>query len=272
MSFFPAFSYQIAQNTQALTSPSEVEALMKQVELLREANNQLTQSQLQFFKDATTQLTGSFSNFVSTIDLGFALISLLIVISGAILTYFNIDSFKKAQNTIKAVQQEIEGLVRQEFNRSIAQSIERRLEAVERVIEKEEVISSTRVDYLLPHEPAKNSVPDEYKLLENRGFQEIRFREEIQKRDRRLYEVLVLDFVNDFFTDESIIEIIKQVADNLAPTSALVIYINRRLSELDDILKAKKVYFTPANNAVTLMGRVVDAAQMAYALRQGPNP
>lgn len=80
---------------------------------------------------------------------------------------------------------------------------------------------------------------------------------------------MVLDFVNQDFTDDEASAIVEQVADNFSPKSVLVIYIGRRVPAFDNLLKDKNIYYTPANNAVSLMGRVVDSAHMAYALRGG---
>jgi hypothetical protein len=56
---------------------------------------------------------------------------------------------------------------------------------------------------------------------------------------------------------------------NFSPQSVLVIYIGRRVTAFDNLLSKTNIYYTLANNTVTLMARVVDSAHIAYALRGG---
>ncbi len=249
MSFFQVVASFVAQSPRppapTPTPSPDMELLMKQME---------------FLKDANTQLTESFNAFISTINTAFVLIGILLGVLGLVGTFLY-------GKTLSDVKQSAGSLVTQEVNRIVSKTIKERVDYFERVLEREEVIGRVTVDYLLPIEHRPDKSPEECQLLQNRGFQEVKARWFVDQRDRRLWDILVLDFVNHDFTDDDVSAKVKEVADNFSPKSVLVIYIGRRVPALDNLSKNKKIYYTLANNAVSLMGRVVDSAHMAYALR-----
>jgi hypothetical protein len=255
MSFFQVVAPFVAQNprppapTPAPTpTPSpDVELLMKQVE---------------FLKDANTHLTDSFNAFISTINTAFVLVGILLGVLGLVGTFLY-------GKTLSDVKQSAGALVTQEVNRIVSQTIKERVDYLERVLEREEVIGWITIDYLLLTNRRPDNLPEECKLLQNRGFQAVKFRHSLSQSARQARDIVVLDFVNHDFTDDEASTIAEQVMNNFSPQSVLVIYVGRRVPAFDNLLNGKNIYYTLANNTVTLMARVVDSAHIAYALRGG---
>ena len=88
-------------------------------------------------------------------------------------------------------------------------------------------------------------------------------------------DVLVLDFLTKDFSEDERARIISNIISifNQSPVKfTLVIYVpfgNKRLSdELQKLLDDNNIFSTPANLPITLMGRVVDAAHMSYAINK----
>jgi hypothetical protein len=251
MSFFQvvaSFVAQVPRPPAPTSTPSpDVELLMKQME---------------FLKDANTQLTESFNAFVSTINTAFVLIGILLGVLGLV------GSFLYGK-TLSDVKQSAGTLVTQEVNRIVSKTIKERVDYLERVLEREEVIGWMTIDYLLPSNRRPDKFPEECKLLQNRGFATVKFRHSLGERERQARDIVVLDFVNHDFTDDEVSTLAEQVMTNFSPQSVLVIYIGRRVTAFDNLLSKTNIYYTLANNTVTLMARVVDSAHIAYALRGG---
>jgi hypothetical protein len=96
---------------------------------------ELLKSQLQFLQDANTRLTTSFNIFV-------ALISAITGIFVAIAAWF----FKRTLNEAK---QEVDQLVKAEVKRQVATSVKNRVDYLEQVLQREEVLGLVTVDYVL---------------------------------------------------------------------------------------------------------------------------
>jgi hypothetical protein len=221
-------------------------------------------------------LARQFDFFFRAVGLIFTAIAILLTLIGLLTAIFVIVTSWQNKKTLKEAKADIEKSVKRQVNNYIATTIEKRVESLERTLEKEEVIGSTIVKYVVSIEQNNGRKAEEVKLLEQRGFKDVFVRFYPLQRDRKQYDVLVLDFVNKSFTnneekEKEVLDIVKQASENMLPQTALVVYVAGRIEGLDDVLKKKQVYFTPANNAITLMGRVVDAAQMAYALQHGNN-
>lgn len=247
---------------------------------------ELLLKQLEFLKDANTQLAKSFDSFVHSLNIYFAIIVAILGILAGFAGYIFGKSLKESKDIAEdiarrevnrvvsvTITQEVNRIlpalkedIKQEVNRGISETVNRRIEDIERAIDREGIIGSTSINYLLRGNSAE---PKEFNFLKGRGFQDVRFCQEIQQISAR-YNVLVLDFVNQEFTTEQKEEMIAQI--NFLPQSALVIYHPFQPPiplTIFEILNQKQVHYTPANNSVALIGRVVDAAQMAYALRHG---
>ena len=168
---------------------------------------------------------------------------------------------------VNRVLPELKDEIKQEINNNISAIITQRIGDVQRTIEREGLIGSTSIEYIALN---SNSEPEEVNLLKNRSFQAVNFCSNWEQLGNH-YDVLVLDFFTQNFSDEQRLEIVGETINKLSSQSALVIYAppppKGLKPEVFTVLNDNKVYYTPANSAVALIGRVVDAAHMAYALR-----
>lgn len=234
-----------------------LDGLQKEAVQLKQENKQLTESQVQLFQTTTAQMTASYDYFVNMINTQFTIVTVLTAIIALV-----------AGGTLWEIRKKIKDLVEQQVAKSIAEQINKSRQIVERSLEREEVIDRTIVDYILPTDAPVTEATKECQILRKRGFQEVRFCSRLQELAPQTHKIVILDFVNENFQNEDIIRIVEEVSNILSNKSVLVIYINRRVDGLDNFFTDKQIYYTPANNAITLIGRVVDAAQTAYALQQ----
>ncbi|MEQ9671430.1 hypothetical protein [Coleofasciculus sp. G2-EDA-02] len=223
---------------------------------------ELIKQQMEFFKDANSQLTESFNAFIGTLNLAFVLMGIFLGILGIVGTFF----YGKTLNDIK---QSVNNIVDQEVNRIVSQTIRAKVDYLQKVLEREEVIGWITIDYLLPTNQSVRP-PQEFKLLQKRGFQDVKIRYRVPDSRRRSRDILVLDLVNHQLPDSEIVTVINQVIDNLAPTSVLIVYVSGISKPVEELKKGKKVeYYTVANNRISLISAAVNCAYIADALRQG---
>lgn len=257
INFFPFLEQLIAQaaqqvipNNSGLPSVSSVD-----VELLK--------TQIEFLQKANAQMSNSFNSYVSSLYYLIFTVSIGIGLLGAVATYiFNKnlkDSTKIAIETSK-----------REVNYSIRKTVEQEVKFVRRSIDKERIIGITNVNYFLDGE---YSEPNLCKIIRDRGFREVKFYGNLAELNQNC-DVLVLDFITKDFSEDQRARIINNIISIYNSPSvkfALVIYVpfgNKRLSDkLQELLDDNKIFSTPANLPITLMGRVFDAAHMSYALK-----
>ncbi|MBW4582852.1 MAG: hypothetical protein KME42_25065 [Tildeniella nuda ZEHNDER 1965/U140] len=216
----------------------------------------LLQAQLEFFKDANSRLAGSFQSFTTTVNLVLVFLTTVLGILGAI-------AFFLYGKTLKEAKETIETQVRQEVERSISRTLKRRVDNLERVLTREDIVSLVEVDYLLPT-AQEIQLPLEFTLLRDRGFL-IRPRFGLNNY-RPQTDVTVLDLVNCNSSPEDIKKTLTQIKDRLFDRSVLVIYVIGHYPEVNE-LGQKTRYSTPANFTLRLIGTVVDAAYVAHTLR-----
>ena len=221
-------------------------------------------------------LAKQFDFFFRAVGVTFTGIAILLTIIGLLTSIFVIVTSFQNKKSLKDAIAEIDKSVKRQVNTYIVKSIEKRIESLERTVEKEEVIGSTIIKYIESINHNKRETLAEIKLLKQRGFKDVLVDSYPLKRDSKMYDVLVIDFFNRNFAspeekEQEVVNIVEQVIDNLLPQSALVVYVSGYIKGLDNVIKNKQVYFTPANNPVSLIGRVVDSAQMAYALQHSEN-
>ena len=221
-------------------------------------------------------LAKQFDFFFRAVGVTFTAIAILLTLIGLLTSIFVIVTSLQNKKTLKDAKEEIDKSVKRQLQSYIVKSIEQRIESLERTFEKEEVIGSTIIKYVESIENSNEEKAEEVNLLKQRGFKDVFVQSYPLKRDRKMYDVLVIDFFNRIFKDneekeKEVVNIVEHVIDNLLPQTALVVYVSGYIKGLDNVIKNKQVYFTPANNPVSLIGRVVDAAQMAYALQNSKN-
>ncbi len=237
---------------------------------------ELLKSQLEFLKDANNRLSDSFSKFVEAMKFTLLIFGAL----GGLLAYVfgkNLDDAKKVASQV--IRQEVEAHVASQVHDAVNDEIEN----IRRVLGRERVISSISVDYYLPS--LVTEPPDEYKLLNERGFQQVRFRN-VADSNPLAADVVVLDAVHpSVWANQSLAELSEAEADDLFQTqmkhlightrtllgqfSVLVVYVRpgkQRVKAVDNLATQVR-YYASANTPVTLMGVVTDSAYVAYGWR-----
>ncbi len=214
------------------------------------------QAQLEFLKDANTRLAASFQSFTTTVNLVLVFLTAVLGILGGI-------AFFLYGKTLKEAKETIETQVRQEVEQTISRTLKRRVDNLERVLTREDIVGLVEVDYLLPTNQ-EIALPLEFTLLRDRGFL-IRSRFGLNNY-RPQTDVTVLDLVNCNFSPEEIKKTLNRLKDRLSDQSVLVIYVMGQYPEVNE-LGQKTRYSTPTNFTLRLIGTVVDAAYVAHTLR-----
>lgn len=227
--------------------------------------------QIEFLQKAHDSLAESFRSFTMTVNITVTIVLALIALLGLIGTFI----FGKSLQEVTTVT---DGIVR----RRIAKTIGKRIDDLERVMELEEVIANTRILYVLPHSNSEPQQLEDFNMLEQRGFKDIRLESNLNFRRSRK-EIVVLDVAN--ITDPEIKDskekkdkLVCEVAKKCLGEVVFVIYypgmsdIITKLRKKEAIFEEEALkteqpkYWHPANTPVSLMGSVVDAAHVNQSL------
>jgi hypothetical protein len=169
-------------------------------------------------------------------------------------------------------------LIQQEVDKRVAVLVDAKIVEVERTFKRERVIGSTNVDYYLPEGDA---APNEFKLLEVRGFQKVRFCPDEGALRRTPANVVVLDLENwltptgrfptlpEADREAQAKPLIDRLLNILPTSTVLVVYIRIPVKYIFTLPKDR--YVPPANNPVSLVGNVADAAYVSAGDRGGYN-
>ncbi|MBD2428481.1 hypothetical protein [Phormidium sp. FACHB-1136] len=212
----------------------------------------LTQ-QIEFLQDANSRMADSFGQFVTLVNVAITLVVAFIGILGF--------------STRREIKQSLDGLVRAEVKKQLANTVKAQVEDLERIILREALVGQTQVDYLLPISPSPTPTA-EYQLLKARGFQMAWMPYDPERRYGNSH-VLILDLLTPDLAperQEALITDLGQRLQHLTRPPVLVIYVRGQSQAITDLPKA--LYYIPVNSRGTLLGAVTDAAQIAYALRQ----
>lgn len=151
------------------------------------------------------------------------------------------------------------------------------MENVKRTLQQERIIGDTIVNYYLPN---ANQPPNEFKLLKARGFRDVRFPRDQQQLQSAISatrnfvetaDVVILDLENWITPTQqkfsTLAEPEREAAAKdqidilltvLPSSTVLVVYIRSVVKYLYSVPRDR--YISPANNPVTLIGMVADAA------------
>jgi hypothetical protein len=245
---------------QATPSTNEVELLRRQLDFINSENARLGADfakRLEVISQANKDLNESFKTFVDTMRFVLVIFGFL----GAVVAFV----FGKNLDDAKKVAREA---TRQEVDQRVSALVQAEVESVKRTLQRERVIGETIVQYYLPNSLQS---PREFQLLQARGFQDVRFVKEVQKLQRTLADVVVLDLENATTSAQqkfsSLAEVdreaeakaqIDRLLDLLSTSTVLVVYVRSQVKYLFAVSRDR--YVTPANNPVTLVGMVADAA------------
>lgn len=215
---------------------------------------------IQMFRDSHAQLTTTFNVFVG-------LISAILAVVGTLLAITGFRNRQEIQQTLKEAKLQIAEQVRSEVDRQIAEKIDEEIGYIKRIAGREAVIGRTQVHYVYVTDDLDFTLP-EYTQLEARGFQVNPFH---YRRDRRWppSHVFVIDLVTPNPSNEQkealVADIAQQFLAQPRPPATLVFYVKGIVNAIDAL--PKELNYNIANMRGTLLGRVIDAAQIAHALR-----
>ncbi|MBD1847414.1 hypothetical protein H6F89_29245 [Cyanobacteria bacterium FACHB-63] len=250
---------------------SELDLLRKQLDFLTSENARLTADftkRLELITQSNKDLSDSFKTFVDTMKFVLVIFGFL---GGAIAFIFgkNLDDAKKVARDA----------IRQEVDSHVTTLVQTEIENVKRTLQRERVIRNTIVHYYLPNSPQR---PNEFKLLQARGFRDVRFPKDLRQLQSSvgkqtpedLLNVVILDLENwltptqqSFSTlinpdrDTQAKSQIDPLLDILSSSTVLVVYVRATVNYLYTLSHDR--YITPANNPITLLGMVADAAYVA---------
>jgi hypothetical protein len=244
---------------------------LRQLEFLAKENaRQGTEftEKLKLLADENQKLSESFKTFMAAFSLlSGGAVAALVVIFG---------------KTLKEAQESVDGVLSRKVETALAgrleevsEKLEVKMSDLKRTLQKEEVVGSTLVDYwLLGTEP----LPNEFSLLVSRGFRSVRPRRDGKALAEPFGDVVVLDLENwvtaagqrfpDLPKDESEREAQRQVdllMGMLPKHAVLVVYTRSVVKYLYSAPKSRLM--SPANNPVTLVGMVSDAAYVSFGMR-----
>ena len=242
----------LAQTAPLLSNP-EIELLRKQLDFINNENTQLAADfakKLEVISQANKDLNESFKTFVDTMKFVLIIFGFL----GAVIAFIfgkNLDDAKKVARDA----------IRQEVDLNVSTLVQIEMENVKRTLQKERIIGDTIVNYYLPNvlQP-----PNEFKLLQARGFRDVRFAKDQQQLQRSSADVVILDLENWITTlPESDREPAAQTQIDLLlsllpRSTVLVVYVRTVVKYL--YMVSYDRYISPANNPITLIGMVADAA------------
>lgn len=207
---------------------------------------------IEFLKGQFQSLTTSFNIYVALLSAATA------VVVGVALWMF--------KSTLNEAKQEVDRLVKAEIKRAIAQRVERRIDYLEQVLEREEVPGLVSVDYVLQN--GGGTLPKEYRLL-NARFPKLKLR---RLESRKLNgDVVVLDLVHylpqgETLTEAELEQVLDDVIEKLSPESVLAVYVRGRYKAIET-LGQKVNYYTSTNVPTQLLGNVINSAYVAHTLR-----
>jgi hypothetical protein len=214
---------------------------------------------IQLFRDSHAQLTTSFNLFVGAISTIFALV-------GIFLGFVGVRTRQELQQTIQEIKLSVAEQVRSEVDRQIAAKINEEIGHVKNMVGREAAIGRTKVDYgFVDGEPEQH--PAEYELLKARGFQMAPFVYD-PNRPWPDSHVVVLDLVTPTLSPERKEALVAEVARQLTGQrrqGILVIYVKGRIEAVYGF--PEDFNYILSNMRGTLIGAVVDAAQIAHSLR-----
>lgn len=251
---------QIAQAAQSnLLSPQSSPASTVEIELIRE--------QINFLKDANTNLAESFNSLTSSFNSFTTAINIFFGITLAVITVISTIS---AFLGIRAIDES----VKREVNRAISRKIDSKISYLEKVAGRESILDEVLVTYLSPGSVAE---PPIFKMLQHR-VKSIKFKVNSNNRELLQSNVVVLDLDDsNLAIDEASTvaakDLVKELTNNLKKWAVLVVYTANNQSPVVNYLRdmSKKdelrIEYVSANMKVTLMANVIEAAHVSHALK-----
>ncbi len=249
----------------------QVDFLRQQLEFLAKENArqgaEFTEK-LKLLADENQKLSESFKTFITAFGLlsGGAVAALAVIFG---------KTLKEAQDSVDGVlNRKVETVLAGRLA-EVSEKLEVKMSDFKRTLHKEEVVGSTLVDYwLFGAEP----LPNEFALLVSRGFRSVRSRREERAISEPCGDVVVLDLENWLDASGQRFAILAEevrereaqrqvdlIMGMLPKGAVLVVYTRSTVKYLFGVPKTRLM--SPANNPVTLVGMVSDAAYVAVGMR-----
>ena len=179
------------------------------------------------------------------------------------------------QRAVEQIKERAEREVFYLVDEELREVVRAEVMSVQRLLQRERVISSTSVDYYLPggmQNPAET--PREVELLRAREFKDVQYFTEISELRPRDSRVVVLDLIHYMTAEKGMFAsaskedrdrlaapILKELTDLFPESSVLIVYVNGRpfLAGLD----SENRYILAANSPITVVGNSADGAYVA---------
>lgn len=180
------------------------------------------------------------------------------------------------KNAVESIQKKAETEISDLIDDDIRETVRTEVRNVQRMLQREKVISSTSVDYYLPGgNPTEE--PREVALLNAREFKNVEYFTEISDLRPRTSDVVILDLIHfstlsqEKFTslsdpknrDDIAKPIVDELLKKFPKSSVLIVYVNSfpRLGCID--LVPDDRYILAANSPITVVGNAADGAYVA---------
>ncbi|MGC1308410.1 MAG: hypothetical protein WA885_14390 [Phormidesmis sp.] len=179
------------------------------------------------------------------------------------------------KNAVESIRKKAEAEISYLIDNDVRETVRTEVRNVQRMLQREKVISATSVDYYLPG-GTPSEEPREVALLNAREFKNVEYFTKISDLRPETSGVVVLDLIHfltpsqEKFTSISDSKdrdkIAKPIVDELlekCPSSVLIVYVNSypRLGCID--LVPEDRYILAANSPITVVGNAADGAYVA---------
>lgn len=261
---------------------------------------QTTADELELLKAQYAGLADTFERYIGLVEGALAVAGIAVTAVLAVAAWFFRNSLNEFHQTLQGINEEVERTVQQRVQIAVADSIQNqqaaiatevqqrvqrevglvvrsRIDRLEDVLKREAILSTIKVDYILPvSEPPgwPQNLGFLLKVLESRGFQTLprfipAFQQEASAQDMPMLtgDVVVLDLENAQVSDDRRDQIIRWVAQKVPFQKAtLVVYTTGRHQAINE-LPAAGHYCVGANSPLSLVGHAVNAAYVADVVK-----
>lgn len=217
---------------------------------------------LALLQESHSQLASAFDSSLAFLGklITWGLGSLAFVFGGSL-----IGGMVAYRNVLRAATKDVEEKVKAEVSNRIVQSVEQRINILEDLLEREQVVSRTQLEYCRPE---SDSQPEEYFLIEEQGYAKTRYCNQLVAV-RPTNDVLVLDLWELVGDEERIEDALNSALPALSDSAVLVIYYpgGHRSEAISNLARAS-VYYNVANLPVRLVGACDEAAHTSNTLKK----
>lgn len=242
---------------------AEVELLKSQLEFLKADHARLAADFSERMKQLTAQSASVGDDFKAYLNY----VSGLIAFTTGVLVFVGWNSLKEAKASVKAT-------VDRQLSQIVAETVEREIRTVRRSLDREGVISTVLVDYLLLESSVE---PSECNLLRFRGFQNLKFCRQIDDLRKRSVDIVILDLENwkpngislgsfkaqNQAQQDQGAKPVRDTLNFLPNRPIIIVYVRGTLTILNELQPPGRVI--PSNSPVTLLGNAAEAAYVISA-------